>query len=48
VVNEYPVRMILSDFFLVIMLVGLIGFFAAWVPLRVMKKRYFAAGSAED
>lgn len=42
VVNVYPVRMLVSDFLLVMLLVGLIGFFAAWVPLRVMKKRYFS------
>lgn len=48
VVNVYPVRMLLSDFFLVILLVGVIGYFAAWVPLRVMKKRYFATDSAEE
>jgi lipoprotein-releasing system permease protein len=48
VVNVYPVRMLISDFFLVMMLVGVIGYFAAWVPLRVMKKRYFAADSADE
>ena len=48
VVNEYPVRMLFSDFLRVVMLVGLIGYFAAWVPLRVMKKRYFATESVDE
>jgi lipoprotein-releasing system permease protein len=48
VVNVYPVKMLVSDFLLVLSLVGLIGFFAAWVPLRVMKKRYFATDSADE
>ncbi len=48
VVNVYPVRMLLTDFVEVILLVGVIGFFAAWIPLRVMKKRYFATESADD
>jgi lipoprotein-releasing system permease protein len=47
-VNVYPVRMVLSDFLMVMGLVGLIGYFAAWIPLRVMKKRYFAADSADE
>jgi lipoprotein-releasing system permease protein len=42
VVNEYPVRMLAGDFALVAGLVGLIGFFAAWVPLRVLKRHYFS------
>jgi lipoprotein-releasing system permease protein len=37
VVNVYPVRMLVSDFLLVMGLVGVIGFMAAWVPLRVLK-----------
>ena len=48
VVDIYPVRMLVSDFLLVMLLVGLIGYFAAWVPLRVMKKRYFATESADE
>jgi len=48
VVNVYPVKMLLTDFLLVMLLVGLIGYFAAWVPLRVMKKRYFVTDSAEE
>jgi lipoprotein-releasing system permease protein len=48
VVNVYPVRMLLTDFLLVMMLVGVIGYFAAWVPLRVLKKRYFYTDSAEE
>jgi lipoprotein-releasing system permease protein len=37
VVNVYPVRMLVSVFLLVMGLVGVIGFMAAWVPLRVLK-----------
>lgn len=48
VVNVYPVKMLFSDLLLVTLLVGLIGYFAAWVPLRVMKKRYFATDSADE
>jgi len=48
VVNIYPVRMIPGDFLLVTGLVGLIGYFAAWVPLRVMKKRYFTPESTDE
>ncbi|MFA5815933.1 MAG: FtsX-like permease family protein [Bacteroidales bacterium] len=48
VVNVYPVRMLFTDFLLVMLLVGVIGFFAAWVPLRVMKKHYFATDSADE
>lgn len=47
VVNVYPVRMLAGDFLLVMLLVGLIGYFAAWVPLRVMKKRYFARDASD-
>jgi lipoprotein-releasing system permease protein len=48
VVNVYPVRMLISDFLLVTLLVSLIGYFAAWVPLRVMKKRYFETESVDE
>ncbi len=41
VVNVYPVRMLFTDFLMVMGLVAAIGFMAAWVPLRVMKRRYF-------
>jgi len=48
VVDIYPVKMLFSDFVLVTGMVVLIGLAAAWVPLRVMKKRYFAAGSPDE
>ncbi|MDD4646544.1 MAG: FtsX-like permease family protein, partial [Bacteroidales bacterium] len=48
VVNVYPVRMLFTDFLLVMGLVGVIGLFAAWLPLKVMKKRYFATDSVEE
>jgi hypothetical protein len=37
-----------SVFLLVTALVSLIGFFAAWVPIRVLKRRYFASDSADE
>jgi ABC-type lipoprotein release transport system permease subunit len=48
VVNVYPVRMLFTDFLLVTGLVGLIGILAAWIPLRVMKKRYFSPDSWDE
>jgi lipoprotein-releasing system permease protein len=48
VVNIYPVRMLVSDFLLVIALISVIGYFAAWIPLRVMKRRYFASDSVDE
>jgi lipoprotein-releasing system permease protein len=48
VVNVYPVKMLFGDFLLVMSLVGVIGYFAAWIPLRVMKKRYFVTESADE
>ncbi len=48
VVNVYPVRMLFTDFVLVTGLIGVIGYFAAWIPLRVMKKRYFASESLDE
>jgi len=48
VVNVYPVRMLFTDFLLVTALVGLIGILAAWIPLSVMKKRYFSPDSWDE
>lgn len=48
VVDIYPVRLLFTDFLVVTGMVGLVGLMAAWVPLRVMKKRYFAPGSADE
>jgi lipoprotein-releasing system permease protein len=48
VVDIYPVRLLFTDFLVVTGMVGLVGLLAAWVPLRVMKKRYFAPGSADE
>jgi len=48
VVDTYPVRMMVTDFLVVIGMVGLIGLMAAWIPLRVMRKRYFSAGPPEE
>lgn len=48
VVDTYPVRMVFTDFLSVTGMVGLIGLMAAWIPLRVMKKRYFVPESPEE
>lgn len=47
VVDAYPVKLIFSDFFLVILMVGIIGLLAAWIPLRFMRKTYFSAGPGD-
>jgi len=48
VVDVYPVKMLISDFIAVGALVSVIGFLAAWIPLRTMAKSYFSAVSAEE
>ncbi|MFH0761593.1 MAG: FtsX-like permease family protein [Bacteroidota bacterium] len=48
VVDIYPVKMVFTDFLMVTGMVGVIGLMAAWIPLRVMKKRYFVAESPEE
>ncbi len=40
IIDTYPVIMKLADFFLVLGTVLLIGFWAAWYPVRYMSKRY--------
>lgn len=42
VVDAYPVKIIFSDIFLIFITVMLIGFFAAWYPVRLFAKKYFA------
>ncbi len=48
VVNVYPVKMQISDFMMIIPIIGVIGYFAAWIPLRVMKRRYFVSASVDE
>jgi lipoprotein-releasing system permease protein len=40
VINDYPVKLIFSDLFLVLVTVTSIGFFASWFPVRIIAKRY--------
>lgn len=42
VVDAYPIHMLASDFILVLGVVLLIGFFAAWYPVRVFTKKHLA------
>lgn len=42
IIDTYPVIMKLPDFFLVLATVLLIGFWAAWFPVRYMSKRYLS------
>jgi len=42
VIDAYPVEMNFPDFILVFLTVLLIGFFAAWYPVRYISKRYLA------
>jgi len=40
VINNYPVKLIFSDFVLVLFTVVAIGFFASWFPVRTIAKKY--------
>lgn len=42
VVEAYPVRMMFSDFIYVLLLITLIGFIAAWYPVKYISKKYLA------
>jgi len=44
VVDTYPVDMLWTDFVFVFFTVLLIGFFAAWYPVRYITRRYLHAG----
>jgi hypothetical protein len=33
---------------MVTLIVGIIGFLAAWIPIRVMKKQYFMPGTQDE
>ncbi|OFY86421.1 MAG: hypothetical protein A3F72_11530 [Bacteroidetes bacterium RIFCSPLOWO2_12_FULL_35_15] len=39
-VDAYPIHMLASDFILVLAVVLLIGFFAAWYPVRIFTKKH--------
>ena len=41
-VDAYPVKIIPTDIVYTFITVMLIGFFAAWYPVKVFTKRYFA------
>ena len=43
IVDVYPIKMILSDFFLVTGMVSLIGLLASAIPVRILGKRYFSS-----
>ncbi len=43
IVNVYPIRMLLSDFLIVAVLVSFIGWIASAVPVRILGKRYFSS-----
>jgi len=40
IVDAYPVKIMLTDFFLVFATVMAIGFFAAWYPVRIFTKKF--------
>jgi lipoprotein-releasing system permease protein len=41
VIDSYPVKIVASDIFLVLLMVMLIGFVTSWIPVRVISKKYF-------
>jgi len=43
VVSAYPVKMLMSDYFLVFGVVLFIGLLAAWYPVRVFTRRFFTS-----
>ncbi|MCK5822293.1 MAG: ABC transporter permease [Bacteroidales bacterium] len=43
IVDIYPLKMLLTDFLLVTALVGIIGFLASVIPVRILGKRYFSS-----
>jgi lipoprotein-releasing system permease protein len=40
IIDAYPVKMIWKDFVAVLITVSIIGFIAAWYPVRYITKRY--------
>lgn len=47
VIDRYPVRLILTDFIWIALLVSVIGFLASWAPLQFVKNRYFSLTTEE-
>lgn len=43
IVDRYPLKMLFSDFLMVIALVGFIGTMASVIPVRILGKRYFSS-----
>jgi lipoprotein-releasing system permease protein len=43
IVDIYPLKMEILDFLLVFIMVGLIGFTASVIPVRILSKRYFSS-----
>jgi lipoprotein-releasing system permease protein len=41
VIDAYPVKIVMSDIFLVLSTVLLIGFITSWIPVRVISRKYF-------
>lgn len=46
VVSAYPVKMLATDYVVVFAVVLFIGLLAAWYPVKIFTRRYFAAGTA--
>ena len=46
IVEYMPVRVILSDFLVILGIVALVGVIASWFPVSYLLKRYAHAGSA--
>lgn len=44
IIDAYPVKMQIVDFIIVFFTVLLIGFFAAWYPVKFMSKKYLVSG----
>ncbi len=40
VITDYPVKLIYTDFFIVLITVTAIGFIASWFPVRIIVKKY--------
>jgi lipoprotein-releasing system permease protein len=40
VVSSYPVHIVISDIFLILAVVILIGFFASWYPVKFISQKY--------
>lgn len=45
VVSSYPVHIVISDIFLILAVVILIGFFASWYPVKFISQKYLLQGN---